>query len=81
MSRPRLLERTSPNVPTRETLLRTIDEETYRQVRDLAVRVDGSRVQVSGVSESFYVKQLVTRAVQSAAPKARLSNDVLVARG
>ncbi|MFQ5731294.1 MAG: hypothetical protein ACE5KM_04985 [Planctomycetaceae bacterium] len=65
-------------LPTSDSLADCIDRATYRQVRDLSVNVQGGRVSVSGRSRSFYVKQLVTRAVQTAVPHARLSNNVLV---
>ena len=64
--------------PTASTLAHCIGEATGYQVRDLEVDVQGKRVFVSGRSRSFYVKQLVTRAVQNLLPTARLANDVRV---
>lgn len=68
-------------LPNRETIHRTIEEETFRQIRDLSVSIRDGLVNVSGLSKSFYLKQLVTRAVRDIAPQARLANNVAVFLG
>lgn len=66
--------------PNGETLCRSIEEATWWQVRDLSVKIEKSRVRVTGVSESYYIKQLVTRTVQHAVPNHRICNEVNVCR-
>ncbi len=68
-------------LPNRESLQQTIEEETFRQICDLTVSIRDGFVNVSGLSRSFYVKQLVTRAVRGVAPQARLANNVAVFLG
>ena len=62
-------------------LERRIQSTTHRQVEDLKIDCSGSRVTVTGLSRSYYVKQLATQAVLSIAPRARLVNDIHVCAG
>ena len=64
----------------REDLVREIDSRTNRQVRDLDIACIGSRLRVTGRSGSYYVKQLVTQAVLTAAPSLSLDNAIEVCR-
>jgi len=81
MSIAQLQESTRPKTCLNpDTLLSRIRQATLRQVRDLAVHIEGTQVAVSGVSRSYYVKQLVTQAVRRTAPQARLVNEVRVRR-
>jgi len=64
-----------------EALLRQIDAKTYRQVQDLVVASDGDCVVVTGRSRTYYVKQLATHAVLSAAPDDRIANEIVVVAG
>lgn len=61
-----------------EQLVRTIEARTGRQVRNLQVHCRGRSVRVTGLSRSYYVKQLVTHAILSAVPLAVLENDITV---
>ncbi len=64
----------------REELVREIESRTSRQVRDLEIACLGSRIRVTGRSGSYYVKQLVTHAVSTAAPHVPLENAIEVCR-
>lgn len=59
-------------------LFHRIDAETYRQVKDLEIECSDDRVIVTGCSRSYYVKQLATQAVFSAAPGVKLDNEIVV---
>lgn len=62
-------------------LERSIEEATYFQVRDLTVSIMNDEVRVMGVCETYYVKQMVTVAVQECMPRRRLLNLVRVTAG
>lgn len=62
-------------------LERAIEEATYFQVRDLTVSVFEDEVRVIGTCDTYYVKQMVTVAVQDVLPEARLMNLVRVTAG
>ena len=70
-----------PQLAFCEELLQSIEARTNRQVRDLRIDCEESRVRVTGRSPTFYLKQLVTQAVLTAAPRVRLENEVLVCQG
>jgi hypothetical protein len=65
-------------LPSREELIRRVNLTTYRQVENLDIDCRGTRVRVSGQSQTYYVKQLVTQAILSSVPTAELENEVLV---
>ena len=65
-------------VPTREELIRCVESKTYQQIEDLDIQCRGSRVRVSGRSSTYYVKQLVTHAILTSIPAAKLENDICV---
>lgn len=62
-------------------LERAIEDATYFQVRDLTVSVFEDEVRVIGTCDTYYVKQMVTVAVQDMLPTARLMNLVRVTAG
>lgn len=64
-----------------ELLLRRVDAGTYRQIQDLDVACVGNRVVVTGRSRTFYVKQLATQAVFTAAPGVKIANEIDVVSG
>jgi hypothetical protein len=64
-----------------EALLRQIDAKTYHQVQDLVVASEGDCVVVTGRSRTYYVKQLATQAVLSAAPDIKFANEIVVVAG
>ena len=60
-------------------LTRRIDTLTYSQVRDLkVVQHDDARVVVQGKANSYYVKQLVTHAIQELMPTVTVDNTIHV---
>jgi hypothetical protein len=71
---------TEPAGSTNADLLRHVETQTYRQVRDLQIRCSGRRVRVTGTSKSFYVKQLVTHAIVATLPSVQLENEITVTR-
>jgi len=70
------------NLPKSESvsdeLLRRIDSHTARQVQDLRIDCDGSRVTVTGRSRTYYIKQLVTQAILNSMPAMKLANEIAV---
>jgi hypothetical protein len=64
-----------------ELLLRRVDANTYHQVQDLDVACEGDCVVVTGRSRTYYVKQLATQAVLTAAPDVRIANEIVVVAG
>ena len=71
-------KRPTPAIPSRDELIRRVNLSTYRQVENLEIDFHGARVRVSGRSQTYYVKQLVTQAILSSIPSAELENNVLV---
>lgn len=61
-------------------LTRRIDTLTHGQVRDLKVVQCDERVTVWGKAHSYYVKQLVTHAVQELLPSVTVDNAIDVTR-
>lgn len=61
-----------------EDLVRSIQCATNRQVSGLQVALVDDAITVTGHSRTFYVKQLVTQAVLSRLPAARLQNHIRV---
>ncbi|MCC7420380.1 MAG: hypothetical protein IT428_08875 [Planctomycetaceae bacterium] len=61
-----------------EDLTMSIQTATNRQVHGLQVNLTGDDVTVTGHSRTFYVKQLVTQAIKSHLPAARLQNRICV---
>jgi hypothetical protein len=74
-------KRPTPSIPSREELIRRVHLSTYRQVEDLEIDCEGPRVRISGRSRTYYIKQLVTQAILSSVPAAKLENEVLVHAG
>lgn len=68
-------------LPPRLELQRQVESVTHRQVCDLGIDYEGSRVMLTGRSRTYYVKQLATHAVLSAYPEVRLENRILVSAG
>ena len=66
-----------PAVPSAD-LVQRVEARTHRQVRDLEINCSGLRITVSGVSKSYYVKQLVTHAILAAAGRVELENRITV---
>lgn len=61
-------------------LLRSVESRTHRQVRELRIVYDGSQVVLSGLSRTYYVKQLATHAVLDLLPHAEVENAIAVSR-
>ncbi|MES2792919.1 MAG: BON domain-containing protein [Planctomycetota bacterium] len=64
----------------RDELAASVNLKTFRQVRDLHVVLESGRVTLRGRSESYYVKQLATHAVQELLPGAAIDNAISVQR-
>lgn len=64
-----------------EELHDRIQSTTRRGIQNLQIDCTGDRVRVSGISRSYYIKQLATHAVLSANPTLRLDNAIRVALG
>jgi len=60
------------------TLECNVKQKTNRQVRDLEINYGHRGITVTGTSRSYYIKQLVTQAIQSHLPEANLENRILV---
>ncbi|HXY34809.1 MAG TPA: hypothetical protein VEI07_11320 [Planctomycetaceae bacterium] len=67
-----------PVSPGFSELLRFIHRQTQQQVRDLAIHLREGRLVVTGRSETYYAKQLVTQAILTAAPAVQLFNEISV---
>jgi len=63
---------------TTDKLLDGILAATNRQVAGLQVRVLDGGVFITGRSKSYYVKQLVTKAVMTQMPSFKLHNEICV---
>ena len=59
-------------------LVRVVDRQTQRQVEGLAIQLRGGELVVTGRSRTYYVKQLVTQALQKSAPSVRFANEICV---
>ncbi len=55
-----------------------VQELTNRQIRDLQICCRGNQVIVTGISRTYYVKQLATQAVLTALPQVQLANEITV---
>ena len=77
---PDLLSRTPVSPVSAEgELTRRVDTLTHCQVRDLkVVQHDDARVVVQGKANSYYVKQLVTHAIQELLPSVTVDNTIHV---
>lgn len=64
----------------RHELVQSVDSQTFRQVRDLNVALESGRVVLRGQSQSYYVKQLATLAIQNLLPGAAIDNAISVQR-
>jgi hypothetical protein len=64
--------------PTFSDLIRFVHRQTHHQVRDLAIHQRDDRMVVTGRADTYYVKQLVTQAILTAAPAVQLVNEVSV---
>ena len=67
-----------PSSPSFSELIRFVHRQTQQQVRDLAIHQREGRLVVTGRSETYYAKQLVTQAILTAAPAVRLVNEISV---
>jgi hypothetical protein len=67
-----------PSLPSFSELIRFIHRQTQQQVRDLAIHQRESRMVVTGRTETYYAKQLVTQAILMAAPAVQLVNEISV---
>jgi hypothetical protein len=59
-------------------LLRSVSRWTSGRVKDLEVRVNGSRVVLAGSSETYYGKQLAQHGVLELIPSAQIQNAIEV---
>jgi len=74
-----LAETNTPMLPRMDQdLTQKIEVQTFRQVRELAVRRDGEHLILDGWSPSYYVKQLATHAAQQLMPNTRIENAIRV---
>lgn len=70
-----------PSACPEDELFHRIQSTTHRGIRDLEIDCTENRVKVTGISRSYYLKQLVTHAVLSVNPGVRLDNEIHVAFG
>jgi hypothetical protein len=80
---PTELQRTGELQPRRiaEDILRSVESRLMGRIRDLAVRVERGRFVLSGVSSSYYVKQMAQHLAMTALDKrmlGRLVNEIEV---
>ncbi len=61
-----------------DELVRRVEAQTARQVQDLQIHCEGSRVTVTGRSRTYYIKQLVTQAIMGCTPSMQLCNEISV---
>ena len=61
-----------------EVLLRHVEQQTSRRVRNLSVEVVGEQVVLRGRANSFHVKQLAQHGIRSLLPLAPLRNAIVV---
>ncbi len=79
MSTTTLTERVVTNPSTRNSdLQQKIEIGTFRQIRELRVTRQGEQFVLRGLSQTFYAKQLATKALLDAVPGVALSNEILV---
>lgn len=64
----------------RHELTQRVDSKTFRQVRDLHIDLESGRIILRGHSQSYYVKQLATLAIQNLLPGAAIDNAISVGR-
>jgi hypothetical protein len=57
-----------------------VQARTSRRVRDLAIRVGGEEIVLTGRAGSFHVKQLAQHGVRDVLPDAPLVNAIVVDR-
>jgi hypothetical protein len=55
-----------------------VNRETQQQVQDLSIRHRDGGLIVTGLSRTYYVKQLVTQAILVSVPAVRLVNEICV---
>jgi hypothetical protein len=61
-------------------LVRFVNHQTHQQVEDLSIHSREGRLVVTGRSQSYYIKQLVTQSILRLVPSARLLNEICVGR-
>lgn len=62
-------------------LARRVNATTYHQIQNLEVECEADRVVLTGRSRTYYMKQLATQAILTAAPEAKLHNEIVVVAG
>ncbi|MFL5339491.1 MAG: hypothetical protein ACJ8F7_04920 [Gemmataceae bacterium] len=62
-------------IPELEQLVR---ERTHSRVRELNIALDGGRIVLRGVADSFHLKQLAQHGILDVMPKVRIVNDIVV---
>jgi hypothetical protein len=67
-----------PASPSFSELVRFVHRQTQQQVRELAIHQREGRLVVTGRSDTYYAKQLVTQAILAAAPAMQLVNEISV---
>jgi hypothetical protein len=67
-----------PTSPSFSELIRFVHRHTQQQVRELAIHQRESCMVVTGRTETYYAKQLVTQAILMAAPAVQLVNEISV---
>jgi hypothetical protein len=73
-----ITETSRPSSPSFSELIRFVHRQTQQQVRDLAIHQREDRMIVTGRSDTYYAKQLVTQAILTAAPAVQLVNEISV---
>ena len=66
------------SMPSAEELQRRVCSFSHWRIRNLNVACRGERVKITGISNTYYSKQLATQAVLSAHPDFRIDNEILV---
>jgi hypothetical protein len=66
------------SMPSEDELQRRVDTFSHWRIRNLNVDCRGERVKITGISSTYYSKQLATQAVLSAHPDVQIDNEILV---
>ncbi len=55
-----------------------VQDRTHQRVKSLNIALDGGRIVLCGVAESFHLKQLAQHGILDVMPKVRIVNNIVV---